>query len=585
MSVEAVDGEVETIGDLLIEFHDEVLGTIEENLFPPEAQLTTIQKLAQMGFQSFMLLGLLPMGCATTAFSSLGTLMNRIQKGAAEEPTGFKACLAGPKGWDQVKTDDFEIPTEWDMGVATCEYQISGMKNCPNSQWATWEEANLPEENRSLDSADHIHNVDRDVALLGNIGAGHYRFSVEWSNICPKEGIYNEEALEHYAEECRKLIEAGIEPMVTLHHFSDPQWFADKGGWTNPENIPHFVEFAEKVFEKLSPYVNKWVTLNEPNVVAFSGFVLGDFPPNHIANWDGHAKVLANMYDAHARIYEKHASEEHKFGIVHQHIKMQPYSIWNPTDRLIAYEMTKTTNDIVLNFFRTGVMQSQVPLRTNGVYLENRNIRDMIDFIGLQYYVRPLVGFFQTTHFPGGSMTDMPFREDPAGIYQACMEVSEATGGKPIFITETGISTQDEAQRARFYERVLYSIGEAAKDGCDIQGVYLWSLYKNFEWNMGWDPQDFGIYAFDRDNNTFELRQGSKKLQERMVDWRSRRATGEAIPAVLPKEEVPSEPIAHPVVPIMIDRNFAEPTEPEVIMPSVVVEPTAEQEPAETPAA
>lgn len=169
------------------------------------------------------------------------------------------------------------------IGAATSAYQVDGAETNKESTWALWEKKhNLTPEERSGLAVGHWDNMDAVIVRLTALGMKEYRFSVEWSKIEPTQGHYDQLAIQHYVTFCDKLKQAGIEPLVTLHHFSLPIWFADFGGFEKEENIALFVNFSEMMFRELRPHGAKhWATINEPGIFTSVGYGgLGDFPPS-----------------------------------------------------------------------------------------------------------------------------------------------------------------------------------------------------------------------------------------------------------------------------------------------------------------
>jgi len=426
-----------------------------------------------------------------------------------QNPEGFAAVAQCSELWEAIHIQEVMLPPL--RGAASSEYQYSGMENCPNNQWAEWERENLPVEQQSGVACDLWNRPEAFVQILKNLGMNTFRFSVEWSKIESQEGVFDEDALNHYLYFCKLLKEAGIEPMVTLHHFTDPLWFTHLGGFEKEENIGLFVEFSKIVFSKLSSYVRLWCTINEPGIVAFSGYVLGHFPPNQIGSGLS-AEVLKNLLKAHCETYRalKPLHEEAQIGLVHQALRFVPYHTWNPLEVLAADYLTRMTHGVVMEFLSSGIFHYQMPFFAN-VSFEEKEITQLNDFIGVNCYARPLLAqvfgwnILESSHYPHEAMTQMEFREDPAAIYEALREMHEKTG-KPLFVTEVGISTEDEEQYQRYMLRALYAIAEAMKEGVDVQGIYVWSLMKNFEWNLGWG-HNFGLC--DQEGH---LRQGAQSL-------------------------------------------------------------------------
>jgi len=495
MSVDSVESD----------FNGAVWERLEDVLLPPFCPRDEglLQNITELGCRCIAFAAFSP--CAIA--SSLAAFVSRSFQPKAE---GFAAVAECSKLWDDIHVQDVELPPLF--GAASSEYQYSGIENCPNNQWAQWERENLPIDQRSGKACDLWNRPEEMVQIIKNIGLNTFRFSVEWSKIEPQEGVVDELALAHYVYFCKLLRNAGIEPMVTLHHFTDPLWFTEKGGFEKEENIEAFVQFSRRVFEKLAPYVDLWCTINEPTVVAFSGYILGHFPPNK-TDIGLSAEVLKNLLKAHCDVYRalKPLKEEAQIGLVHQALRFVPYHSWNPIEVLAADYLTRMTHDVVMEFLSSGKFHYRIPFFAN-VFFEEREIQQVNDFIGVNCYARPLLqqvfgwNVMESSHYPNERMTEMQFREDPAAIYAALIEMHEKTG-KPLYVTETGISTQDETQYERFMQRTLYAISQAISEGADVQGIYVWSLMKNFEWNLGWG-HNFGLC--DQEGH---LRAGAQSLQ------------------------------------------------------------------------
>ncbi|NGX27770.1 MAG: hypothetical protein K940chlam6_01708, partial [Chlamydiae bacterium] len=357
------------------------------------------------------------------------------------------------------------------------------------------------------------------IASLQELGVNSYRFSIEWSQIEPKEGEWNETNLQVYVDLCKALRGAGIAPMVSLHHFSAPLWFHENGSFEKEENIDAFIRFSEKVFEALTtkswggtPLVEHFCTINEPGIEAFSRFIRGAFSPGCFMNFKRAACFLKGALKAHCLVYDKlkqNAPKSVKIGIVHQYLKFVPT---NPLIFPTTHYLTRFINDASLNFFRTGKFEFKMPF----VNVTDENMpKPKTDFVGCQYYVRPVIGMMGPTgyHAP---MTEMPFAEDPEGLYEAIIETHKAYKA-PVIVTENGISTNDEEQRARYIPRALYAAQQAQKEIGDenFLGYYLWCFTDNFEWDMGMNPQRFG--AFSKDGF---LKEGAKVYANILNAWR-----------------------------------------------------------------
>lgn len=430
--------------------------------------------------------------------------------GSLRADVDFSRICRDSRNWSELGTLEEKIAlSDLDLfGVATCTYQDSGLKNCPDSQWAMWETVCLPKENRSEQSANlftlYTTQAGRNQVIqrLNKLGVNSYRFSIEWSQIEPEEGVFLEERLQVYVELCKALRQAKITPMVTLHHFSEPLWFHNKGSFEIESNIPYFVRFSEYVYQALTQeyenglLVDLFCTINEPSVDAFSRFIRGAYSPGLIMNWERAGLFLKGALKGHNAVYcalkQQKNSSKTQIGFSHQRLAFEATNLL--ISPVVEY-LTYLINDVILNCFRTDTFKFYIPLFCS--FSEPLTLHS--DFIGLQYYVRPVIGFTGSTSYYE-PMTLMPFREDPEGIYEAILEVSKASK-LPIIITENGISTKNPEQRRRYLERALYAISKAREDlGKEsVLGYYGWCFCRNGEWELGMAPQDFGFYELSND--------------------------------------------------------------------------------------
>ncbi len=431
----------------------------------------------------------------------------------------FSIVLDDSRLWNQFNNIEAqqlnETKAEFLWGISTCTYQDSGFFHCPDSQWADWEMQCLDETNRSGKSANlfalYQNQPDEIVRRLKALGANSYRFSIEWSHIEPKEGCFDDAKLQIYLEFCRHLRDCDIEPMVTLHHFSEPKWFHYLGSFEKETNIPYFVRFAKYVYAQLikpyrsTPLVRLFCSINEPAIEAFNRFIMGSFSPGLSRDFPRAALFLKGALKAHCQVYRalKEINIEGKIGIVHQYLR---FLARDETMEPIAKQLTHVVNEAQLNFFKTGKFVIFLGAG-NDIIDEGDGTLPPTDFVGLQYYARPVLENNASTSFHE-PMTLMPYREDPEGLYEAILRCYEAYK-KPILITETGISTHDDIQRTRYLSRSLYAAQQAQeKIGKEnLLGYYLWSFVDNLEWNMGMTPQAFGAYSL-------EEVQGEKRIAE-----------------------------------------------------------------------
>ena len=421
----------------------------------------------------------------------------------------FSVVCKDPREWTKIGNLEGQLILEENdvIGPATCTFQDSGSVHCPNSQWVDREKVCLPEENRTGSSANlfQLYKTPAGrkevIDRLHKLGANSYRFSVEWSQIEPQEAVFDQEQIRVYLDLCIALRDEGIRPMVTLHHFSEPKWFHEKGSFEKEENIEYFVRFSDCIYRNLTQeyngkaLVDLFCTINEPAVEAFSRYVRGAFSPAITFNFERGGKFLKGALKAHTAVYNAlkaiPASSEVKIGITHQRLA---FKATNHLLYPIARYLSRLTNDVTLNYFKTGNFELKIPFFCN--VSEKGAGKPGVDWVGVQYYTEVHLEEEAIPLYSHRPMTQMPFRENPEGLFEAITEVYEACQ-KPIIVTENGISTHDEKQRARYMERALYATHRAKEviGKENFLGYYLWSFCDNFEWDMGHDPQKFGAYA------------------------------------------------------------------------------------------
>ncbi len=229
----------------------------------------------------------------------------------------------------------YHFPRGFLWGTATAAHQVEG--NNTNNNWSAWEKqpGRIAQGQHAGLACDWWGGRWReDFDRAADAGQNAHRMSVEWSRIQPAPDRWDEAALDRYREMLRGLVERGMTPMVTLHHFSDPLWLVEQGGWENEQVTAHFEKFVSKVVEACQEYVNLWVTLNEPNVYAGNGYVTGDFPPGK-HDLQASFRVMVNLVRAHAAAY--HAihklQPQARVGLAIMYRGFTPAKTWSPLDR------------------------------------------------------------------------------------------------------------------------------------------------------------------------------------------------------------------------------------------------------------
>jgi len=370
-----------------------------------------------------------------------------------------------------------KFPDGFLWGAATSAHQVEGGNV---NDWTEWEKKNVkclakkaqkcnqswqrkkfpetlePKNYISGRACDHYHLYKQDFDLAKSLGHNAHRFSIEWSRIEPKEGKINQKEIEHYRQVLLTLRERGLEPFVTLYHWTLPNWLAEKGGWLNPKAPYYFDRFVKIVSENLFNEVKFWITINEPVMFTFNGYLKGKWPPQKKSIFK-YLKVLNNLTKAHKLAYQSlHLIDlDCQVGVSKNDIYFEgiPFAdyFWD-------------------DYFRNKIKKEQ-------------------DFMGLNYYFHSRLGGNRNE-----SVSDMNWEIYPEGIYHVLKDLKKYN--KPIYITENGLADAQDEKRAKFIKDHLYWIHKAIKEDVDVQGYFYWSLLDNFEWDKGFWPR-FGLIEVD----------------------------------------------------------------------------------------
>jgi beta-glucosidase len=406
-----------------------------------------------------------------------------------------------------------DFPPDFFWGAGTSAYQVEGgIKN----DWSEYEEKNaerlakeavykwekrqqekFPEifkkENYTAGiNADHYNRFKEDFEIAKNLGHNAHRFSIEWARVEPEDGKFDEKAIAHYQLVINELLKKGIEPFVTLWHFSSPLWIRDAGGWANSETVEKFERYVEKITGSLKG-VKYWITINEPTIYIGLGHVKANQPPAE-KNYLKAIRVYFNLLKAHKLAYKKinNVLKNTQVGFATSAIFFQPKNN-SIISRLIA-----GCADYFWNYFQI------------------EKTRNCCDFIGVNYYTRKLAGLgenFETSL----EKSDLNWEIYPEGIYAISKKLNDKYK-LPIFITENGIATTDDALRAKFIKSHLAELSKAIKDGVYIRGYFYWSfldIYEMVEMRGFWTK--FGLVDIDYETKERKIRDSAweyKKIIE-----------------------------------------------------------------------
>jgi beta-glucosidase len=393
----------------------------------------------------------------------------------------------------------FHFPPNFLWGVATASHQVEGHNT--NNQWWAWEqqEGRIQEGHTSGAACNWWENAEADFDRAAAMGLTSLRLSIEWSRVEVSPGRIDMAALDRYREMLQGLRERGIEPMVTLHHFSNPLWVAEQGGWLNTDTLSYFRRYVEQVVRALGEYTTLWCTINEPNVYAYMGYLEGDFPPG---KQDPRAAmvVMRNMLKAHAAAYHliHRLQADARVGLAHNVRIFDPHNPRSPLDRLLARAHDRVFNQALIRAVWQGWWR--LPLGVGPAW----RLRRTLDWIGLNYYTRDLVAFdpraadaffARLSHDPDAEMLDGGYGElYPEGLWRALRRLSRL--GLPIYVTENGVPDADDDLRPRALLQHLHQLWRALLGNIPVMGYYHWTLTDNFEWAEGWTLR-FGLIELD----------------------------------------------------------------------------------------
>ncbi|HEU4783867.1 MAG TPA: family 1 glycosylhydrolase [Ktedonobacterales bacterium] len=401
-------------------------------------------------------------------------------------------------------SETLTFPPGFRWGVATASYQYEG--DCENSQWRAWEKAGgIANGDIAGIACDWWRHAERDFDLAQQLGLNALRLSVEWSRLEPRSGEWDTAAFARYREMLQGLRARGIEPMITLHHFSNPLWFEEMGAFLAPSALDLFTRFVARVIEELGDLCDLWCTINEPNVYSVVGYLLGIWPPGHKGDARNTFRVQATLARAHAAAYRAiHQRQPNARVGWAQNFNILDPATNSPLDRLVAGIQDAAYND----FFPRAVLTARAVFPLNLFAGNLSDVCGTCDFLGINLYYRERVAFslrhasqiFGRRFVPKGVPRGDPGLNDFFGeVYpDGIRRVAERLGvfGKPIYITEHGVADRTDRIRPWVVEQGARNVYAAIQQGLDVRGYYHWSLVDNFEWAEGWHSR-FGLAALD----------------------------------------------------------------------------------------
>lgn len=392
-----------------------------------------------------------------------------------------------------------KFPQSFFWGAATSSYQVEG--NNVNSDWWRWEKEKGIE--RSGAACLHYEYYKKDFDLAAGLNHNCHRLSIEWSRIEPERGKFIEKEIEHYRQVILALKERGLTPIVTLHHFSNPVWFADLGGWQNRDSVKYFLNFIEKIVPVLCDQVKFWVTINEPLVYVYHSYILGVWPPQEESFLKA-KRVEDHLITAHIKAYNLiHKLYRDRGASLPQVSIAKNMQAFYPCGFSFRNKLSAYLRNKLYNF----------------AFLNKLIRHKSLDYIGINYYTRSLVDvrgckmknlLLDTCVNNHSRLKKNSLGWDiyPQGLLDLLIRLKRYK--LPIFILENGICTEEDKERWAFIHSHLEKVSLAMMQGVEVLGYIYWSLIDNFEWDKGFTPR-FGLIEVDYRTLQRNIRESARK--------------------------------------------------------------------------
>lgn len=409
------------------------------------------------------------------------------------------------------------FPKDFLLGAATAAHQVEG-NNINSDCWALENMVHTSFAEPSLNAVDHYSRYEEDIALMAQAGLNAYRFSVEWARIEPVEGQFDEKEIAHYRDVIRCCKEKGLEPIVTLHHFTSPRWLITKGGWEADSTPGDFARYARFVAEQLGSELNYICTINEANmglqVAAIAERYKRQMMSKMAANkTDGTVQVGMNLEKMLEN--QKAAAQEtlDVFGTSACHNFTSPRTSHGDEIVMRAHIAAREAIREAAPHVKVGLTLSLhdiQPLPGGEARAETEWADEFThylpaiagdDFFGVQNYTRSRIDANGIAPTPeGAELTQMDYEFYPVALENVIRAVHKNFKGE-LIVTENGIATADDTRRVEFIRLALEGVQNCMDDGIPVKGYCYWSLLDNFEWQKGYS-MTFGLIGVDRKTQT-----------------------------------------------------------------------------------
>lgn len=402
--------------------------------------------------------------------------------------------------------EPLKFPRGFLWGAATSAHQVEG--NNRNNDWWAWEQrkGTVANGDHSGKASDHYNRFEEDFDLAQSIHHNAHRFSIEWSRIEPQEGKWDFDQVEHYRQVLKALRKRKIKSMVTLHHFTNPVWVAQKGGWVHRDTPRYFARYAAFIAEQLGEYVDYWITINEPGIYTAQAYAVSAWPPQEHSFFHG---VRAYMYLAkgHRLAYKAIHAAVDQSNRKRMHRKKTGRSGKRRSAQVRTAHVGIAKNMLSVVMYRNRFFDYLYARFSEFVWNDLFFLmsRGSHDFIGVNYYFHHRVKrrkgggfiFVDVRSEEKRESSDLGWEVYAPGLFNVLLDLQKY--GKPILITENGIATTNDDKRIRYIVSHVKELYHAIQAGIDVRGYFHWSLLDNFEWDKGFGPR-FGLVEVNYGN-------------------------------------------------------------------------------------
>lgn len=401
------------------------------------------------------------------------------------------------------------------LGVATAATQIEGEEKNTNWYDFSLEKGNVKDGSTPLRANMHYKLYKEDIAIMKKLHIEIYRMGIEWARIEPEEGVFNEEAINHYIDEITLLKKSNIKVLVTLHHFSNPLWFEKQGAFLNKNAVSKFIKYVEFVVSKFKGIVDEYCTINEANIYAANSYLFGIWPPKHTKIGEA-SKVMKNLALCHIEAYKKIKSIDSscRVGFANHMAMFTPSRKNNLVDKAVSKFVDSTFQGNLTRAMAKG--EFGFPMG-NSKKLKG----DYIDFFGINYYTRNKIKGFKMYTEQDAPHNDLGWEIDPVS-FKEFIERFHNEYGKDIYITENGTCDKKDEFRSKYIYDHLKVISSLQY----VKRYYHWTFIDNWEWAEG-ESACFGLVENDFETQKRKIRNSgyfyseiieNKEITDKMID-------------------------------------------------------------------